>query len=710
MLTGITLENFKAFKEPQFIPIKPITLVFGPNSAGKSSIIHALAFLKHVHQTDGDCNPGRMNYGWSNLDLGSWESLVFGQDKSASMKIKLHTETTAIQWCFENSLHGPKVASFQIEEKIEEDWIATAKGENVETKDIGEKIGTKGIRWKVEFYSKHWLWGEYKAALWNKLTERGFERTQPIDKPAKTNRQRETVADNGETERASDHDCLALQRDMFEEHFNLWLGDTWRMPPIDCYPFPDHDCRGHLPFDGLFPRRDLPRRTLNQTRNSEKTIPSYWINPESYYNANGEFIENPDFVNRVFDNLRKGIMEDSLTPKESTEFFQTLYSDGALGYTNGELRVDEILASFVSHLHLDAQRFPPEGTLSKKRLSSNKSEHQPWLKLLDDDFNHPFYSQFRYNLESFRSCYSIPDEIAAEMLSAQENHKFRKEWPVLVQKLVAAGVENSDINDLYRHVVENLFEKAAKNDLSPILAATEGLRQIGIQYRLEMRKHVTRMYPPGMDPRNDAEASDCKTLDTWDTELVFTRKSVIHTIHNLGSGVRVIVPVIVALVTAEAELLSIEEPECHVHPKLQAELGDLLIQRVGWKFRTSLEYDPNYTANLDDQDDLLSYLDSLERRHSSNTLVETHSEHLILRILRRIRETTEDEMDDWPDALRKACPNGIRPEDVSVLYVDPPPEESKEGSTVIVLPVTSDGDFSKPWPGGFFAERDNELF
>jgi AAA15 family ATPase/GTPase len=64
MLTGITLENFKAFKAPQYIPIKPITLVFGPNSAGKSSIIHALAFLKHVHQTNGNCNPGRMRFGW----------------------------------------------------------------------------------------------------------------------------------------------------------------------------------------------------------------------------------------------------------------------------------------------------------------------------------------------------------------------------------------------------------------------------------------------------------------------------------------------------------------------------------------------------------------------------------------------------------------------------------------------------------------------
>jgi len=67
-------------------------------------------------------------------------------------------------------------------------------------------------------------------------------------------------------------------------------------------------------------------------------------------------------------------------------------------------------------------------------------------------------------------------------------------------------------------------------------------------------------------------------------------------------------------------------------------------------------------------------------------------------------------MDNWPDALRKACPNGIRPEDVSVLYVETPSEGSDEGSTVIVLPVTADGDFSKPWPGGFFAERDKELF
>ena len=41
-----------------------------------------------------------------------------------------------------------------------------------------------------------------------------------------------------------------------------------------------------------------------------------------------------------------------------------------------------------------------------------------------------------------------------------------------------------------------------------------------------------------------------------------------------------------------------------------------------------------------------------------------------------------------------------------MLYVQP----GNEGAEIIELPVTEDGDFSRPWPGGFFAERSNELF
>src|ERR1700751_5612206 len=61
-LTALRVGNFKAFADTQRIPLKPITLIFGPNSAGKSSFIHSLA-LAHEAQF------GREKRGRSRLDV-----------------------------------------------------------------------------------------------------------------------------------------------------------------------------------------------------------------------------------------------------------------------------------------------------------------------------------------------------------------------------------------------------------------------------------------------------------------------------------------------------------------------------------------------------------------------------------------------------------------------------------------------------------------
>jgi predicted ATPase len=54
MLTALRLGNFKAFADTQNIPIRPITLIFGPNSAGKSSIIHGLVLAHEAERTKED--------------------------------------------------------------------------------------------------------------------------------------------------------------------------------------------------------------------------------------------------------------------------------------------------------------------------------------------------------------------------------------------------------------------------------------------------------------------------------------------------------------------------------------------------------------------------------------------------------------------------------------------------------------------------------
>ncbi len=55
MLRAIEIENFKAFGKRQRIELAPITLIFGENSAGKSSILQSLSLLKQSRR-HGDEN------------------------------------------------------------------------------------------------------------------------------------------------------------------------------------------------------------------------------------------------------------------------------------------------------------------------------------------------------------------------------------------------------------------------------------------------------------------------------------------------------------------------------------------------------------------------------------------------------------------------------------------------------------------------------
>ena len=93
------------------------------------------------------------------------------------------------------------------------------------------------------------------------------------------------------------------------------------------------------------------------------------------------------------------------------------------------------------------------------------------------------------------------------------------------------------------------------------------------------------------------------------------------------------------------------------------------------------------------------FIDSVVDNPKKQLLIETHSEHLLLRIMRRIRETTNKTL---PEGI-----NGITSADVAVLFVQP----EKEGySTVLNLRLDETGEFLDPWPGGFFEEGFNEMF
>ncbi len=139
---------------------------------------------------------------------------------------------------------------------------------------------------------------------------------------------------------------------------------------------------------------------------------------------------------------------------------------------------------------------------------------------------------------------------------------------------------------------------------------------------------------------------------------------------DVGIGISQIVPVVVAVVGADSGtepwIVAIEQPELHVHPRVQVELGDLFAWRAS------------------------------ERR--GICIIETHSEHLMLRLLRRIQETHRGDL--APDQPR------LNADQLSVVFV-----EQEEGEVrATQLRIANSGEFADRWPHGFFEERVRELF
>ncbi len=146
------------------------------------------------------------------------------------------------------------------------------------------------------------------------------------------------------------------------------------------------------------------------------------------------------------------------------------------------------------------------------------------------------------------------------------------------------------------------------------------------------------------------------------TSLRDSRNAVLVTPQDVGFGVSQVLPVVVQLLVNENSTILVEQPEVHIHPRLQAELGDLIIESV---------FDRN-----------------------NQVIVETHSEHLMLRIQRRFRT--------------KSGPHRrLATDDVSVLFID----QNADGfSHPIRLRLSGEGYFEDDWPDGFFVERVKELY
>lgn len=133
---------------------------------------------------------------------------------------------------------------------------------------------------------------------------------------------------------------------------------------------------------------------------------------------------------------------------------------------------------------------------------------------------------------------------------------------------------------------------------------------------------------------------------------------------DIGSGVSFVFPILTAI--DSTSLTIVEQPELHLHPRAQCELGDVFLYGIN---------------------------------RGKKLIVESHSEHILLRVSRRIRETSRDSL--LSQDLK------LKADQVIVHYFKP----NGDGTTTI-FPIRFDqhGEFLDLWPDGFFAERESEIF
>ncbi|MGB8261827.1 MAG: DUF3696 domain-containing protein [Terracidiphilus sp.] len=89
MLTSLRIRNFKAWRDTGIIRLAPLTVFFGTNSSGKSSIGHLLLALKQTALATDRKRALHLGDANTLIDLGTLSDCIFGHDLASSLEFEL---------------------------------------------------------------------------------------------------------------------------------------------------------------------------------------------------------------------------------------------------------------------------------------------------------------------------------------------------------------------------------------------------------------------------------------------------------------------------------------------------------------------------------------------------------------------------------------------------------------------------------------------
>jgi hypothetical protein len=648
MLTSLHLANFKAFADEQRVPIRPLTLIFGANSAGKSSILHSL-ILAHEATAKGNLDVFKTQVGGDSIDLGGFRQYVHRRNDHNRMSLSFGLNTTYLrsQTRKQQVVAVPQVAMFLASPLVEffspadtltvSVEIGLAQREILEPKAIVNPK-TQEIEWIDVPTGKYETGTAPKVLSYELRTSEG-----PILKMSRRpndKMQLDIVNQDHPTVRRLIESLILSFTTTTTVGEKDWKSLT--MGLANLVPQLSAECEHLLPkgIDMQAEAQESPGSSLfpvaKGTRETDLISALQFFVPRTLN----------DLIAKVYSLLESELHSlVYLGPLRSypSRFLHLSEDNDPNWYAGGGHAWDLVLK---------------DGKLRDKVnewLSDDKKLSTPYLlevkKLLElSDFIEAI--QRKLSGDELRKLQGYISQMMNQLEKLVEQHG---------KKIPPSPEDKAKFGKLGRLLGEKIeWEKGFP------FQSLEEMKERLIPYDLALNfsYHVDEFIDDHLQTLLPIITSDVRGKEYL--TLIDQRTGTTVTHRDVGIGISQVLPVLVYSYANQEKTIAIEQPEIHLHPALQAELGDVFIE-------------------------------SALGERKNTFLLETHSEHIILRILKRIRETS---------ANKNSATPAIRPEDVSLLFVGP----SKQGSEVLQIRIDERGRLIDRVPGGFFEEDFAELF
>ena len=544
-ITRISLTNFRSFKDTQSIEIAPVTLLFGPNSVGKSSVLMALAYVQQILKK-GHCNPQKLD-ALGNKTIGGFRALVHGQDLQKTIRIRLDYASGKTPFVYYSANVDEMANHIQNVVYV----LMNDFGGSIESGSIEFEIAWSE-RFKQAYVKNYRVWANdvYVGCIHS------------------SEDQKNTLIRELNTQ----HPLLVPYNN--DDWLESQYGEAEERKPLEADEY-------HTEFE----------QVLNQLN----------PNPASTASVSDKEATGADFVNR-------------------TAPIALVCRSGAVP-----------LLGVPVVTNLVGQNF------------DEPDEHINFLvvrEVLSQAFVLPLDKLLEYLDKSVQIG---PIRVVPDNDYVPNPHPEQKDW---VDGSAAWDLLHKDPNsdDAIRKLIRRTSEWFASSD------------KLDAGYEIINKSIAESLHA------DDYEGD----LGLFSKRHVFfkeLRSNILLSANQLGTGISQVLPIVVAANHDDIALISVEQPELHIHPRFQVELADVFLRA--------------------------------KQKHSF--LIETHSEHIILRLLKRIRQTTDKEL---PENYQP-----IEEDDVSIVYLEP----TENGVVTKRIRVDEDGEFVDRWPQGFFVERREEL-